>query len=129
MARRIVDVGRLHAALDAKRTERDLSWRQLAKEIGVSPSTMSRLTNEDVRPDVDAFAAMVTWLGVPAEKFMVDEDDLAPEPVDEQLPLMAELSPLLRARSDLEKEDVEHLEELIRSAVKRFAADRTARKD
>ncbi len=124
----IVDVRRLHTALDAKRAEKDLSWRQLAKEIGVSPSTISRLTNEDLRPDVDAFAAMVTWLGVPAEKFIVDEDEHTPEPVDEELPLMAELSPLLRARSDLEKEDVEHLEEIIRSAVKRFAADRTARK-
>lgn len=124
-----VDVRRLHAALDARRAEKDLSWRQLAKEIGVSPSTLSRLVNEDLRPDVDAFAAMVTWLGVPAERFMVDEDDLTPERVEEELPLMAELSPLLRARSDLGKDDVEHLEELIRSAVKRFAADRTARRD
>lgn len=125
----ILDVSRLHAALDARRIEKDLSWRQLAKEIGVSPSTMSRLTNEDLRPDVDAFAAMVAWLGVPAERFLVDEEGIAREPGAEEVPLMAELSPLLRARGDLEKEDVEHLEELIRSAVKRFAADRAARRD
>lgn len=127
MARMTVDVGHLHAALDAARESKGLSWRQLARELGVSPSTMSRLANEDKKPDVNAFAAMVTWLGVPAEKFMVDEDDLAAK-TDEEPPLLAELAPLLRARRDLKKEDVDHLEELISSAVRRFAAERAAQK-
>ncbi|MEV6712839.1 helix-turn-helix domain-containing protein [Lentzea sp. NPDC051208] len=127
MARMTVDVARLHAALDAARESKDMSWRQLAKELGVSPSTMSRLANEDAKPDVNAFAAMVTWLGVPAEKFMVDEDD-RPARTDEEPPLLAELAPLLRARSDLKKEDVEHLEDLIGSAVRRFATERAAKK-
>lgn len=127
MARMTVDVARLHAALDAARESKGMSWRQLAKELGVSPSTMSRLANEDAKPDVNAFAAMVTWLGVPAEKFMVDEDDQSAR-TDEEPPLLAELAPLLRARSDLKKEDVEHLENLISSAVRRFASERAATK-
>jgi transcriptional regulator with XRE-family HTH domain len=127
MARMTVDVARLHAALDAARESKGMSWRQLAKELAVSPSTMSRLANEDAKPDVNAFAAMVTWLGVPAEKFMVDEDDQSAR-TDKEPPLLAELAPLLRARSDLKKEDVEHLENLISSAVRRFASERAATK-
>ncbi len=122
-----IDVIALHGALDAAREARELSWRQLAKLLDVSPSTMSRLANGK-NPDVDAFAAMVRWLDVPAEKFMIDAAELerrTAEPPD----LVAELAPLLRARPDLQPEDVEHLEVLIGSAVRRFNADRQAKAD
>ncbi|WP_206326262.1 helix-turn-helix domain-containing protein [Streptomyces gossypiisoli] len=71
MARTRVNVSALYAALDAARTKRELSWRQLAAAVGVSPSTMTRMANGN-RPDVDAFVALVRWLGMPAETFMVD---------------------------------------------------------
>jgi transcriptional regulator with XRE-family HTH domain len=122
-----IDVIALHRALDVSREAKGLSWRQLAKILEVSPSTMSRLANGK-NPDVDAFATMVRWLDVPAEKFMVDDEEL--ERRENELPdLVAELAPLLRARPDLEQEDVEHLEELIGSAVRRFNADRQRRAD
>ena len=127
MPRTSIDVSTLYAALDAAREVRSMSWRQLANEIGVSPSTLSRLAN-DLKPDVNAFAAMVTWLGVPAEKFMID-DDTTVRPGSQELPLVAELAPLLRARRDLSPEDVEHLEQIIGSAVRRFAAERTPQRD
>lgn len=64
----VVDVRALHAMLDRARRRRDLSWRALAKELGLVASTMSRM--EDGRhPDLAAFATMITWLGVPAETF------------------------------------------------------------
>lgn len=119
MARTTVDVKALYAALDATRETNDQSWRQLAREIGVSASTMSRLAN-GLKPDVNAFAAMVRWLNVPAEAFMIDDEQHRREQPD----LVAELAPLLRARTDLKKEDVEHLEQLIGSAVRRFNAER-----
>ncbi len=124
MARTTVDVVALWAALNAERDRRAMSWRQLAREIGVSASTMSRLANR-LKPDVNAFAAMVRWLNMPAETFMIDEDNRRTE--REQPDLVAELAPLLRARKDLKQEDVEHLEQLIASAVKRFNADRENR--
>jgi hypothetical protein len=40
---------------------------------------------------------------------------------------LAELAPLLRARRDLNPEDVQYLEELIAAAVHRFATERTSR--
>ena len=77
MPRTQINVPALYAALDAVREHRKLSWRQLAREVGVSPSTFSRLANRQ-KPDVDAFLAMVRWLSVPAERFMIDDEERPP---------------------------------------------------
>ena len=121
MASTTVDVAGLYAALDAARTAKNLSWRQLAGELGISPSTLSRLANGH-NPDVSAFASMISWLNMSADAFIIDprrETRGAEEP-----DLVASLAPLLRARRDLEPEDVEHLEQLIGSAVRRFHSER-----
>lgn len=119
MVRTSIDVAALYAAMDAARVGRRLSWRQVAAELELSPSTLSRLANGQ-KPDVNAFAAMVSWLNLPAERFIADPDAREHAEPD----LVAELAPLLRARRDLRKEDVEHLEQIIASAVRRFRADR-----
>jgi transcriptional regulator with XRE-family HTH domain len=121
MTKTKIDVHGLYAALDAERTARDWSWRQLAKEIGVSPSLLSRLGNE-LRPDADGFATLVRWLNMPAEQFMVDVDG-APRSQTEP-DLVTQLAPLLRARQDLDKRDVAYLEEVIRATVKHVQAAR-----
>ena len=69
-----MDTRRLYDALDAQRRARDLSWRQLAQQAGVSPSLLSRMGNGQ-RPDLDGFIALVQWLGAQAEEFMVWPDD------------------------------------------------------
>lgn len=122
-----VNVTALHAALDAARQAKQLSWRQLARELDLSPSTLSRLAN-GYNPDVNAFAVMVQWLNLPAETFIVSAPDEYPsagesEPEPE---LVAQLAPLLRARKDLDQEDIDHLEDLIGSAVRRFKAERAS---
>jgi transcriptional regulator with XRE-family HTH domain len=118
-----VDVRGLYAALDAARSQQQLSWRQLAKQLGVSASTISRMAN-GLRPDVTAFAAMTSWLRMPAEAFYVrpGQHDHQEEPE-----LLATLAPLLRARRDLDEKDVAYLEELIGAAARRFRDDRGAR--
>lgn len=117
-----VDVRVLHAALDSARAEKGWSWRQLAKEIGVSASTISRMAN-GLKPDVTAFAAMTTWLRMSAESFYVTS-----APLDQEEPeLVASLVPLLRARRDLTENDVAYLEEVIAAAARRFRAERDAR--
>jgi transcriptional regulator with XRE-family HTH domain len=118
-----VEVTALYAALDAARNEKGLSWRQLAKEVGISPSTMSRMAN-GYKPDLTAFASMTTWLRMPAEtfytKFGAKNEDDEPE-------LTAAVAPLLRARKDLNEEDVAYLEELIAAAAKRFKLEKRSR--
>jgi transcriptional regulator with XRE-family HTH domain len=121
MTKARIDVQGLYAALDAERTARDWSWRQLAKEIGVSPSLLSRLGNE-LRPDADGFATLVRWLNMPAEQFMVDADGKRESRTEPDL--VTQLAPLLRARQDLDKKDVAYLEEVIRATVKHVRAAR-----
>ncbi len=117
-----VNVAALYAALDAEKEARRLSWRQLARDVDLSPSTFTRLANGN-RPDVDAFAALVRWLGQPAEQFIAGDQDTAdPEP-----DLVASLAPLLRARRDLSEEDAKHLQELFKTAVQEFRAARATR--
>jgi len=59
----------LYQALDEKRESRDLSWREVSAEIGVSVSTITR-TRTGGRMEVDGMLAMVAWLGVPVETFV-----------------------------------------------------------
>ncbi len=121
-----VDVAALYGALDAARASKQLSWRELARMIGVSASTMSRLAQKQ-NPDVNAFAKMVRWLNVPAEAFIVEDGrPVNRSPGEEEPELVAQLAPLLRARSDLKPHDVDLLESLIESAVRRFNADRAS---
>lgn len=121
MAKTRIDTGGLYAALDAERTAQGWSWRQLAKEVGVSPSLLSRLGNEQ-RPDADGFATLVRWLNIPAENFMVDADDAHKRQSEPDL--VTQLAPLLRARQDLDSRDVAYLEEVIRATVKHMHATR-----
>lgn len=119
MPRGRLDTDALYAALNAARNARGQSWRQLAAEVGVSPSTMTRLANGQ-RPDVDAFAALVGWLGQSADTFLVSDASSAGEQPD----LVAQLAPLLRARSDLKEEDAKYLEDLIAVAARRLKDER-----
>lgn len=58
-----LDVEALYVALDQRRRAAHLRWRDIATEIGVSPSTFSRIGLESARPDVDNLARMLVWLG------------------------------------------------------------------
>jgi transcriptional regulator with XRE-family HTH domain len=63
------DVAALHSALDSERLARNLNWKDIAAESGVSASTLTRLS-QGKRPDVDSLAALTRWLGLPADQFM-----------------------------------------------------------
>lgn len=65
-----VDVPRLYSALDQARERRGLSWRQVAAQLQVSPSTFSRMS-EGGKPAADIFVSLTSWLGRPAETFTV----------------------------------------------------------
>jgi transcriptional regulator with XRE-family HTH domain len=110
-----VDVEALYAALDSKRKAHETSWREVARELEVSPSTFSRMA-QGRRPDVDTFATLLRWLGMPAEPFMRStrrESAAEEEPV-------AMVSSYLRSARNIEPEDAEALEDIFRAAYKRL---------
>lgn len=66
------DAAALYDALDAERTRRGATWAQIAREMGVSPSTVTR-TRLGGRMEVDGMLAMVGWLGMSVETFVIDD--------------------------------------------------------
>jgi Trp operon repressor len=64
----------LYQALEAQRLARGLSWREVSEQIGVSVATITR-THNGARMEVDGMLAMVTWLGVPVERFVRESLD------------------------------------------------------
>jgi transcriptional regulator with XRE-family HTH domain len=114
-----LDAARLYAALDAEREAQGLSWRQLAAEAGVSASLVSRMGNGH-RPDLDGFIALVQWLGMPAETFMV-----WPAGTREKRgrpSLEAQLAPLLRAEEELSESDQQHVLDVVGITLRHMRA-------
>ena len=113
MAQQRLDVGALIAALDAERKARGISWRKLAQEAGVSPSSLTRMQQGKL-PDVNTFNALTSWLRIPGEHFMT-EPGLAgggkPHPV-------AVASTLLRGKREMTPEALRALDELVQAAFK-----------
>lgn len=63
MTRHQLDVPELYRWLDTKRRAGGLSWRQLAAQLGLSSSTMTRL-GQGYRPDADALVTLLAWLDI-----------------------------------------------------------------
>jgi transcriptional regulator with XRE-family HTH domain len=113
-----VDVEALYAALDSKRKATDASWRDLARELDVSASTFSRMA-QGRRPDVDTFATLLRWLGMPAEPFMRVTGATA---AGEEEPV-AMVSSYLRSAKNVKPEDAEALEDIFRAAYNRLVRE------
>jgi transcriptional regulator with XRE-family HTH domain len=106
-----LNVAALIAALNMQREARGLSWRKLAQETGVNPSSLTRM-HQGKLPDVNTFTALTHWLQIPAEEFMAPTAD---SPNSEAHPL-ALVSTLLRGKREMSPEAVKALEELVQAA-------------
>jgi len=110
-----IDSHALVAALDQRREREGLSWRGLAAQLDLSPSTLTRLRNGFV-PETSALLAMTAWLGMSVEDFVEGSHSADSDRAD----LSSQLAPLLRARRDLNQEDVEMLEQIIGAAYRQI---------
>lgn len=89
----------------------------MAKRAGVLPSTLSRLGNGK-RPDIDSFAKLIQWLGIPAERFLkvpAKTKKKEPDPV-------AVVSSYLRASKSLSPKSADFLEDVFRAAFEKLKA-------
>lgn len=99
------------AALDATRQARDLTWRQIAREAKVSPSTLTRV-GQGKRPDVDSFAALAAWAGLDPEDF-IPKGSRPAEP-------LTEISLLLRRDPHLSPAAAIALDEMLKATYRRL---------
>ena len=63
------DLGGLYHSIDQERSSRRLSWSALAREVGVSASTIRRFERAQ-DAEADGVLALVGWLGVAPEQFV-----------------------------------------------------------
>lgn len=109
-----LDVSAFYAALDHARRSKNMSWRAVAGEAGVSPSTLTRL-GQSRRPDVDSFGALIHWVGIDAEHFLREPRGSA-KPADQDSEPIAMISTYLRARKELSEKSAAALEDILRAA-------------
>ena len=109
-----INVDALIAALDSERRAKDLSWRQLAKDAGVSPSTLTRM-QQGKSPDVNTFTSLTRWLNTPAERFYADDTAISTAQAEDP---MAVVSTLLRGKKKMNPKALAALQELVNAAFK-----------
>ena len=108
------DSDAFHSALDAVRRARDLNWKEVAAQSGVSASTLTRMA-QGKRPDVDGLAALVAWSGLDAGDYV--RSDEAERPEAEPL---AMISTYLRSDRNLSPEAARALDELVKATYERL---------
>ena len=87
---------------------------QVAHEAGVGPSTLSRMAQGN-RPDVDSFAALVHWLGLPADQFMRHPDS---PPGNQATGPAQAVASLLRADKDLDPDSAAAIDDILQAAMR-----------
>ena len=107
------DTKGFYEALDATRQAKNLNWKQVAGDSGVSASTLTRMA-QGKRPDVDGLAALVSWSGLKTDDFIRSEaKQEEPEP-------LAMISTYLRADKNLSPAAAAALDEVVRATYERL---------
>ena len=100
-------------AVDRTRQARNLNWKQVAAQSGVSASTLTRMA-QGKRPDVDGMAALASWSGLNSNDFVRSKAEQAePEP-------LAMISTYLRSDKNLSPTAAAALDELVKATYERL---------
>jgi transcriptional regulator with XRE-family HTH domain len=113
------DVKSFYSALDSQRQSKRVTWKQVAKESGVSASTLTRM-GQGKRPDVDSMAALIAWSGLSADSFVKGEDTMRSQPDS-----LAQIVAYLRADPHLEAEAASAIEAIMKAAYEKLRKDRS----
>jgi transcriptional regulator with XRE-family HTH domain len=104
------------AALEERRQSENLSWRQLGRRLGLSPSTFSRLSRGR-RPDVETLVKLIAWLDMPMSAFIIGMEDRPNGGGKDPMPAIVAA---LRTDSRLTDETASALEDIVRVAYNRL---------
>ena len=119
----LVNTQELGRAIKRHREELKMSLRDVADEIGVSASTLSRIENGTGKPDADNIARITRWLDMPVDRVMSNRQVGDVEAVvyypHEATPEIVEAH--LRADRNLSPETAKALSELFRVAYQQFS--------
>jgi transcriptional regulator with XRE-family HTH domain len=113
------DVSALHGALDSERVARNLTWKDVSAEAGVSASTLTRLS-QGKRPDVDSLSTLTAWLGISSDRFM----GLKPKHAFGAASPLAQISTIIREDPNLNPEAATALDELVKATYARLRSQK-----
>ena len=100
-----------YKSLSATVAARDISWKAVSEQTGVSQSTLSRMS-KGRQPDAASLTALSAWAGINPVDFTT-----APKRDPEAV---ATLSRLLRADPNLDEDGADALEAIIMTAYERL---------
>lgn len=63
------DIQALQEAILERKNEGNLTWKQAAKQSGVSAPTLTRIMKGDVQPDIETVGKLARWLRLPVDRF------------------------------------------------------------
>lgn len=70
-AKHELDAVRLWQMVNDEREDRGISWREAAREMGLTASLFTRMSVGQ-KPSVDAFLAMIVWTGAHPDELVRD---------------------------------------------------------
>lgn len=111
-----IDVPALYGALDSRRSAKELSWRQLARELGLSASVFTRLA-QGRTPELDSYVTMTRWLGVSTEAFVAADRPSEAETVT----TVEAIAGYLRADKALKPESAKAISTIVETAYREMA--------
>ena len=114
-----VDAAQLARRVRSHREAQGLSLRSAAKELDMSPATLSRVEGGEHLPQRDHLLRLARWAEMPLETVPGKGGSKASVHGDQASTLEA-VSLHLRADEDLEPEDAEILVDLVRTAYERM---------
>ncbi|MCS6874017.1 MAG: helix-turn-helix domain-containing protein [Pyrinomonadaceae bacterium] len=123
MVEGFVDLKELGKRVKEQRERQGLSLRDLASQIGISASTLSRIEKGTGKPDADNIAKLASWLNIPVDRVMQkassNDEGLVVYYLQEPVPEIVEAH--LRADKNLTPEAAKALSELFRVAYQQFS--------
>jgi transcriptional regulator with XRE-family HTH domain len=104
------DTAAFFSALNAVRAKRNLTWKEVARQSEINPSTLSRI-GQGKNPDVNGFLALLSWSGLKAEMFTPDSVEQIFEPI-------ANIALIIRKDKALSQSNAKLMEEIVSNAYK-----------
>jgi transcriptional regulator with XRE-family HTH domain len=95
---------------------RSVAWRQVAKETGITASTLTRM-GQGRQPDAPSLAALSAWAGLnPADFIGQPTESMRSDP-------LVVIARALRSDPDLQPDAAQALEDIMRIAYDRFSRE------
>lgn len=116
---RPIDVPALYGALDSRRNAKEMSWRELARQLNLSASVFTRLA-QGRSPELESYVTMTRWLGVSTEAFIAVERPSEAETID----TVEAIAGYLRADKALKPESAKAISTIVETAYREMAEER-----